>query len=624
MKRTTTLKENVTIGFLLVIILLTGFSAQGKPDIKIAYGLLSPDKNTKIEIGRDATGSLLYRTFYRDKLVNTWSKMGLAFGEESAGRHTIIDEKLASSHRGSFAWRLGEDDSIHNDYNQVIIMCRSMEINFKVIMRAFNGSVAFRYQLSSPHKPNGEITKELTTFVFNSALTLYRYNQESTFDPVVMDSLTQSCDFPATLTDHKDTYISIGEADNESYTKAELTKGEAKHSLKVSFIHDSAVVIGEDYATPWRTISFASTAIGLHASSQLYLKLVDPISDSIPAWIVPGKLIRSQLSTESGMRCIDFAATHNFKYILFDGGWYGKESSPLSDPTTSVKGLDMPAVIRYGKSKHIGVILYVNKVLLLKYLDTILPLYKKWGVAGMKFGFVDGLSQNGIKWLIPAIKKATDAGFILDVHDNYKPTGLSRKYPGLLTQEGVRGDENSPDAVHMTTLPFTRFLAGPADVTFCYPDSKNDFSKNLKVSMAQQLALTVIFFSPLQSMFWYGKPEDYTNEEEIEFFKYVPTVWDETHYLAGEIGQYISVARRKGNTWFIGNAAGLKDWKDSIKLDFLHANTIYEATIYGDADNAGISKKIIQVKKGDRFLINIKAKAGQAIIMRPMTSTASR
>src|SRR5699024_6099635 len=129
--------------------------------------------------------------------------------------------------------------------------------------------------------------------------------------------------------------------------------------------------------------------------------------------------------------------------------------------------------------------------------------------------------------------------------------------------EGVRGNEHAPDAFHTLVLPFTRFLAGPADFTFCYPNAKESFSSKLKVSKGHQLALSVIFFSPLQAMLWYGKPEDYTNEEEIEFFKYVHTVWDESHYLKGKIGKYISVARRKGNIWFMGNAAGLQDWDDS-------------------------------------------------------------
>lgn len=295
----------------------------------------------------------------------------------------------------------------------------------------------------------------------------------------------------------------------------------------------------------------------------------------------------------------------------------GAEFRSSSDPTQVIPQIDMPKVIQHGKEKGIGVILYVNYVGLRAKLDTILPLYKSWGVKGLKFGFVDGLTQGGLTWLSSAIKKVNDYGFILNIHDNYKPTGLSRTFPALLTQEGIRGDENSPDAFHNTVLPFTRFLAGPADFTFCYPNSKNSFSKNIKVSMAQQLALTVIYFSPLQSIFWYGQPNDYTNEEEIEFFKYVPTVWNESHYIAGDIGKNISVARRKGDTWFVGNAAGLEDWKDNIRFDFLTKGKTYVATIYED-DEESIRKRTMNVKKGDTFPLNIKAKGGQTLIINPL------
>jgi hypothetical protein len=241
----------------------------------------------------------------------------------------------------------------------------------------------------------------------------------------------------------------------------------------------------------------------------------------------------------------------------------------------------------------------------------------------MKFGFVDGFTQNGINWLASAVKKVYDYGFILDVHDNYKPTGLSRTYPSFLTQEGIRGDENSPDAFHTTTLPFTRFLAGPADFTYCYPNAKNKFTKNLKVSMGQQLALTVVYFSPLQAIFWYGQPKDYTNEEEIEFFKYVPTVWNESHYLAGEIGKNISVARRKGDTWFIGNAAGMEPWQTRISLNFLTRGKNYTATVYEDDENGSIRKRILKVKRGDALPVSLKEKTGQAIMVEPETKTAN-
>lgn len=301
---------------------------------------------------------------------------------------------------------------------------------------------------------------------------------------------------------------------------------------------------------------------------------------------------------------------------MFDAGWYGAEFRSVSDPAQAIPEINLPKVIAYGKDKDIGVILYVNYVGLRAKLDTLLPLYKKWGVAGLKFGFVDGVSQSGLSWLAAAIEKVNNYGFILDIHDNYKPTGLSRTYPFILTQEGIRGDENSPDAFHTMVLPFTRFLAGPADFTFCYPNSRNSFSKNLK--KGQQLALTVIYFSPLQSIFWYGNPNDYTNEEEIEFFKYVPTVWNETHYLAGDIGKNISVARRSGETWYMGNAVGLIDWEQKISLDFLSAGKKYNATVYEDDGKGNIIKQQIKVKKGDLFTIQLKAKGGQAIIIKPV------
>jgi alpha-glucosidase len=275
----------------------------------------------------------------------------------------------------------------------------------------------------------------------------------------------------------------------------------------------------------------------------------------------------------------------------------------------------MPKVIQHGKEKGIGVILYVNYVGLRAKIDTLLPLYKQWGVKGLKFGFVDGLSQRGLSWLSAAMQKVYEHGFMLNIHDNYKPTGLSRSFPNLLTQEGIRGDENSPDAFHTTTLPFTRFLAGPADFTFCYPNAKNSYAKNLKVSKGQQLALTVAYFSPLQSIFWYGQPKDYTNEGEIEFFTKVPTVWNESHYLAGDIGRNISIARRHGYTWYLGNVAGLEDWSGKVSLDFLTKGIAYTATIYEDDGQGSIRKRTQAVKRGDKFRFAIKAKEGQAVII---------
>jgi len=606
---------NLITLFILLFFVNSNVIAQ----IRTSYKIASPDKITNIEIGVNTDGKLMYRVHYSGKEVINWSGLGIQKEGITTSGKTVVKNKTLRSNRENFAWSLGEDDMIINNYNEIKLSCSVSTVQYNLIVRIYDGSVAFRYELTQPSELISKFWwKENTTFNFAEPLTIYQYNQESVFTPTLINDLTKTCDFPATLTNGK-LYISIGEAENLNYTKAELRKGTSSNSLMVFFVKDTSVVISTPFQTPWRTVSFAKSAIGLHAYSQLFIKLAKPSGKPVPAWIKPGKLIRAQLNTQSGLDCIDFAVKNNLQYIMFDAGWYGAEFRSGSDPTQVIPAIDMPKVIQYGKDNGIGVILYVNYVGLKAKLDTILPLYKKWGVSGMKFGFVDGATQKGISWVVSAIKKVNDIGFILDIHDNWKPTGLSRSYPALLTQEGIRGDENSPDPFHTTVLPFTRFLAGPADFTFCYANTKNSYSKNLKVSKAQQLALTVVYFSPLQSFFWYGQPKDYTNELEIEFFKYVPTVWNESHYLAGDIGKNVSVARRKGDTWFVGNISGFEDWKSSINLNFLTKGKTYTATVYEDDNAQSISKRTVRVKKGDVFSFDIKAKGGQALIIKPVS-----
>jgi alpha-glucosidase len=600
----------------LLLLLLLGLSARAQPKSVV---VTSPGKKTQLELAVDAQGRLRYRATFGGQEVVAWSALGLVLNGAAAGSPATVQGAVQKTVDDAFAWPLGENDQIENKYQEVDLALQSAGLSFHVLARVYDGSVAFRYVLPVQNGlATARLSKEATEFNLTDAYTIYQYHHESVFTPVRTDSLKTTCDFPATLTNGK-TYLSIGEAANDNYTKAELAKGTVPHGLAVAFVHDKEVAVSLPFQTPWRTISVARSAIGLHQFSELNLKLNPPAADGIPAGLKPGKVMRAQLNTQSGLDCIDLAARLNLQYILFDAGWYGPERALTSDPAVVIPAIDMPKVIAYGKQKGIGVILYVNYIGLQNHIDTILPLYKQWGIRGLKFGFVDGFSQKGLVWLAGAIKKVNDAGLFLNIHDNYKPTGLSRTYPVLFTQEGIRGDENSPDAFHTTTLPFTRFLAGPADFTFCYPNPTNSYSKNLKVTKAQQLALTVVFFSPLQAIFWYGRPLDYTNDSETEFFKYVPTVWNETHYLAGEIGRNISVARRSGQTWFVGNAAGPQDWQSHVKLDFLKKGVRYSATVFEDDGKGSIAKRTLNVKKDDVFAFTIKATGGQALMLEETT-----
>jgi alpha-glucosidase len=222
----------------------------------------------------------------------------------------------------------------------------------------------------------------------------------------------------------------------------------------------------------------------------------------------------------------------------------------------------------------------------------------------------------------------------VDIHDEYRPTGFSRTYPNLLTQEGSRGNEGFPDATHNVTLPFTRYIAGAGDYTICYyrqdfnrPPGKVDpnrtgGNKVLKTTSAHQLALSVICYSPLQFMFWYDVPADYHGEPEVEFFEKVPTVWDETQVLEGEIGQYISIARRKGDEWFVASATNTEGRVVKVPLTFLNKDQRYEATLYDDDASVNTRTKVRLTKKkvnaSQTIDVTLLPSGGQTMWIRPV------
>lgn len=597
---------------------------------KVVALLYSPDNHTRAQFSLDEQGQLYYRLIFNTRLIVNWSRLGIETTGSSLVRGITLKGSAKKEINEKFLWPLGEDASLVNHCNELTLHCTSGRGNYDIIARAYDGSLAFRYACKQLGDSIVQLKSELTEFNLATSYRIYQYHEESVFKPAMVDSLPGTSDLPSTLTAAQ-SYISIGEADNRNYTKCLFVHGSRPNSLALQFYtdtlyrdrrvqsvrKDSSIRFTDSLITPWRTISCSSTAIGLHAFSQLNLKLVKPLSNKIPDYVKPGKVFRIPINTQGALDGIDFAQKMNFQYILVDAGWYGAEFRTTSDPTKYLPDFHLPDIIAHARQKGIGVILYVNYVGLKAKIDTILPLYKKWGVSGLKFGFVDGGTQKGLAWLDSAMKKVNDYGMILNVHDHYKPTGLSRRYPHVLSQEGIRGDENSPDAFHNTVLPFTRYLAGPADFTFCYPNKVNDYSKNIRVSKAQQMALTIVYFDPLQAIFWYGRSQDYKDEADIEFFKYVPTVWDESRYVQGEIGEGITVARRKGRTWYLGSAAGLQKWGGSFKLDFLEKNQVYTATVYSDDGQGRIQIKKVELRHNDAFVVNLDAKGGQTVILRP-------
>jgi alpha-glucosidase len=378
------------------------------------------------------------------------------------------------------------------------------------------------------------------------------------------------------------------------------------------------------------------TAGELLENNYFYENLNDPCAIEDVSWIKPGKVIREvTLTTQGGIACVDFAAENGLQYVEFDAGWYGNEYDDTSDATTvtvdpkrSPGPLDLHQVIEYAETKAIGIILYVNRRALEKQLDEILPLYKSWGIKGVKYGFVQVGSQEWTVWLHEAVKKAAENKLMVDIHDEYRPTGFSRTYPNLLTQEGIRGDEESPSNEHTLITLFTRMLAGAGDNTNCYYAPRVTEKMGGHIS---QLAKAMMIYSPWQFLYWYDRPEGspgkkggagdsdgfIKNHPELDFFKNMPTVWDETKVLEGEIGKFATIVRRSGNDWFLGSLTGNEQRKCSVDFKFLNAGEDYSATVYSFDPESESSTKVkieqMQVNSTASISFDIFANSGLAM-----------
>ena len=487
-----------------------------------------------------------------------------------------------------------------------------------IIVRAYDEGVAIRYHF--PEATNGlfmHITEDLTSFRFAPGAEAYHYAWAQAHANKVKLLKSEAAwkdeaERPLTLQLANGLYAAIGEAALTDFVRGKL-KLKADNELQMAMFGSADIITA--YDMPWRFIMVGEKAIDLINNKQMVLNLNAPCQISDTSWIKPGKAFRvCRLDMKTCMEGVDFCVDRGLQYIELDAGWYGPEMKMSSSAlkVLETRDIDMPKLCQYAKSKGIGVWVYVNQRALYQQLDQILPLYEKWGISGIKFGFVQIGSQEWTTWLHNAVKKCADHHIMVDIHDEYRPTGWSRTYPNLMTQEGVGGNEEMPDAEHNTILPFTRFLCGPADYTPCY------FNNRVKNTKAHQLAMPVVYYSPISFLYWYDLPNVYKGEKELDFWKYCPTVWDESKALQGEIGEYIVQTRRSGNDWFVGAMNGLQA-RDIIvnTADFLQKGKKYRVEIYNDDPKLNTRTKVAStvqtIKAGKVLKLHLQPTGGAAL-----------
>jgi alpha-glucosidase len=575
------------------------------------FRLTSPDGRIALDVHHRQVSPgkrrLSYEMRYRDRPVVRQSDLSIAIDNhvfEEAMAHKVTsppgtkgkfwcDNLLVTGQETlskDTTWKpvYGERSLVRDQYNQLIVhLKKEDDPNYRldVVFRAYNAGVAFHYFF--PEHPQGmyyRVMAENSEFALPEGTNAWFTGwAQGKYARLPLKDWPDESERPLTLELPGGLYAALGEAGLADYAMTKFRLQPEKPNTLVTSMYESADLTSP-VGTPWRVVMVGERLGTLLENNDIFLNLNRPSVVSETAWIKPGKIIREvTLTTEGARACIDFAAAHGLQYILFDWKWYGPAFSFDSDARKVVAPMDLPAIIEYGNRKGIGVWLYVNQQALQAQLDDILPLYKKWGVKGLKFGFVQVGSHRWTTWLADAMRKAAENGLMVNVHDEYRPTGLSRTYPNVLTQEGIRGNEEFPDAAHNTVLPFTRYLCGAGDYTICYYD------RRLKTTHAHQLAMNVISYSPLQSVFWYDKPAQYAGEPEIEFFEKVPTVWDDTRVIHDRIGEYVTLARRSGEEWFVGSISGNGASTFRLPLSFLSDGKKYILTTY--ADDATVSTR---------------------------------
>ncbi|HEY5911057.1 MAG TPA: glycoside hydrolase family 97 N-terminal domain-containing protein [Verrucomicrobiae bacterium] len=565
--------------------------------------LQSPNGDLAIGFRLTSSGQPQWSVTYRGQPILADSPLGLRFADGSALDSGLgLVEKTVSSHDETWETSISERRRIRDQYNQLIVDLQRGQPSprrLRLTFRAADEGAAVCYTL--PEQPGVEsftIAGEATEFRFSADHRCWPvYSAQGVYTNKPLSQVGANCERPLVIEMTNGLTAAVGEARLVDYPRMRLKNAPGQPLTLAPDLAGSASG-STPFTTPWRFVMVANSPSQLLEQNYCVLNLNDPSALASTGWIKPGKVIReTTLSTGGGLACVDFAVNAGLQYVEFDAGWYGPENSDTSDARrVSVNtnrpqgGLDLQPVIRYANDRGIGVLLYVNQRALSRQLDDLLPLYQRWGVKGLKFGFVNVGPQKWTAWLHDAVRQCAQHQMVVDIHDEYRPTGWSRTYPNLLTQEGVRGNEEMPPAWHNLVLPFTRYLCGPADYTFCWYD------RRLKTTHAHQLAASVVYFSPLQFLFWYDRPAQCLWEPELEFWKQLPTVWDETRILHGSIGQYITTARRAGSEWYLGTLNAGERRQLEIPLSFLSPGRQFSARVYSDAEPNGASPREVAIR----------------------------
>ncbi|MCK4763309.1 MAG: glycoside hydrolase family 97 protein [Candidatus Aminicenantes bacterium] len=626
------------------------------------YRVLSPGK--KIELAIKTGSDISYRVFYKGKELLQPSAIAMTVHNKGTlgKKPKVLSVKKNTVNRKVYPVVRQKSKEIIENYNELVMKFAG---DYSLIFRAYNEGAAYRFE--TRFKEGIQVDSETVEFNFKEDNTVYFPEEKGFFSHNERTYIVQSlsrigaekmCSLPALVAAKEGTKILITESDLTDYPGLWLNGGGNRslygklpgYPLKVEQPRDRDVKVVEyagylaktkgSRSFPWRIMVIAGSD-GELITNQVTFLLAEPCRVADTSWIKPGKVawdwfnfnniygvdFRAGINTATYKYYIDFASKYGIEYVILDEGWY-----KLGDLFDINPDIDLPGLLAHAKKKNVGIILWVVWKTLDDQFYEALDQFEKWGVKGLKVDFMQRDDQWMVNYYHKVARECAKRRMIVDFHGSYKPAGLRRTYPNVLTREGVQGLEHvkwsareTPE--HNVTLPFIRMVAGPMDYTpgAMLNAQKDSFKSIFKRPMSMgtrchQLAMYVVYESPLQMLA--DSPSNYLREPEcLEFLSKVPSVWDETLVPAAKVGDYVVVVRRSGVEWYVG---AMTDWSErEIDLDFSFLGSgDYTMEMYRDGINADrcasdYKKEVRAISSSDKIRIKLAEGGGWAARIYP-------
>jgi len=619
----------------------------------------SPDTRISVTLAQNGEGQLVYSIVRNGETVVTPSRLRvrLVEGDISALDVRTVNPRSIDQVRKLVATKASQARDHFNELTVTGVPRSRAMRSLQWIFRVYDDGVAFRYLVpADAGLKTLAVRGEDTEFMFGADYPCHGFNvwrvdssHEGEFDPVRSKYIREQTnyDLPLVCRTGKNAFA-IGEADLADYGGLYLSgqgSGNPGVQTRVSRrLDDKALIaraeIGAAGAgSPWRVVMLGDR-LGALIDSNIIGNL-NPDASFDTSWIKPGKTAwdwwsgpylpppdKGGTDMPTIKKYIDFAAKSGFEYMMIDEGWclrsgHGGSAPEDADVTQAKADIDMPALVSYAAKKKVRLWLWVQWSLLDRQMDAALAQYQKWGIAGIKVDFMDRNDQQMVDYFHKLMAKAADHKLLVDMHGAYPPAGLNRTWPNYLTQEGIMGAEYNKwsrrvTATHNVSLAFTRMLLGPMDYTpggfrNATPETFQVINSppQVQTTRGHGLGMFVVYESPFQMVA--DSPDVYENAAGFDFVKAVPTVWDETRFLDGDIDDFVAVARRKGNDWYIGAMGNEEAHEIALPLGFLGEGK-FKAKIYEDgATPTSLKESVRDVTKADTLSLKLAPSGGAAV-----------